>query len=156
MVRIKIAALLIFLTLWSSSACLAGDAIPFKIAGQDFTAYSLVAPNASHGQLAGLVGRIRDARRAGNLESLAAEWSVYRQYPHRVLWVLIFTDPAWATSERLHKFMQASLKSKSDTAFSRIFAGHVRAEYFFSDLEEYGNFGYDDGTVRSSGYKKLF
>jgi hypothetical protein len=75
------------------------------------------------------------------------------------VWIYVFTEASWASTERLKKFVNASAYSKSDLKYSREYAHHIRAEYYFLQGEsEYGILGYEDetGSYRSKNYMKLF
>ena len=75
---------------------------------------------------------------------------------YAIVWIFVFSEPEWATADKLQKFIKSSLKSTTDKQFDKEYVKHIKAEYFYSTLEEYGNFGYDDGMVRSPNYKKIF
>lgn len=75
---------------------------------------------------------------------------------YAIVWILVFNETEWANAEKLNKFMKSSLKSSQDQKSDKEYVKHIKAEYYYSSLEEYGTLGYDDGIVRSPGYKKLF
>jgi hypothetical protein len=108
----------------------------FKVIGQYTTSFSiLVSQNTTKEQLRVLIYEFRNARKNNTLSSLipgAAKGN--RQLG--VIWILIFSDPNLASVDKLRKFMDSSLKSTKDEQFDREYAKYIRAEYYYSALEE--------------------
>ena len=130
----------------------------FTLSGQDEKSISvLVAKNISSTQLKGLILGIRKARIENNLGSLIPATTPGGSLGNYAFVELhIFTDPAWATSEKLKRLNKVRIGEK---AYPREFVKHVKAHYFYSAMsgEEEGSIGMDDVSgARSIYYKKLF
>jgi hypothetical protein len=130
----------------------------FTVVAKDLTALSIVLPKAtSPEQLKALVHEFRKARKGNYLHKMIPPTTKGgKMGDYAIVWILVFSEPEWATAEKLKKFMKASLKNSQDKKSDKEYVKHVKAEYYYSALEEYGNLGYDDGVVRSPGYQKLF
>ena len=77
---------------------------------------------------------------------------------YAVVWILVFSeaDAEWASKDKLKRFMKSSLKNPMDKKYDKEYVKYIKAEYYYSTLEEHGNLGYDDGIIRSPNYQKLF
>jgi len=150
-------SILLLLCLVLSRLSFAASGIPtFKVIGQDMTSFSILVPqNTTKEQLKALIYEFRNTRKNNKLPSLIPGAAKGGQQLG-VIWIFVFSEPDWATTNKLQKFIKSSLKSATDKQFDKEYVKHIKAEYYYSSLGEYGNFGYDDGIVRSPNYKKLF
>ncbi len=130
----------------------------FKVTARDTTTLALVVPPATtKGDLKNLILAFRNARQQQTLSILIpATTPGGAMGNYGVVWIFIFTEPNWATENKLRAFIRSSLKSASDRRFDKEYARHIKAEYYYSLSGEHGNLGYDDGMVRSPGYAKIF
>jgi hypothetical protein len=130
----------------------------FTLSGQDQKSMSvLVAKNISLTQLKGLILGLRKARIENNFGSLIPATTPGGSLGnHAFVELRIFTDPAWATSEKLQRLNKVRIGEK---AYPREFVKHVKAYYFYSAMtnEEEGSIGMADTSgFRSISYQKLF
>jgi hypothetical protein len=142
-----------------TSWAFAASSLPsFQVIGQDKTALSILVPkNTTTEQLKTLILEFRSARQSHTLSKMIPPTTKGgSQGDYWLVWIFVFSEPEWATQDRLKKFINASMKSESDMQFSKEYGKHVKAEYFYSHMEEYGNVGYKEGSVRTPNYKKLF
>lgn len=140
---------------------LSGQEIPpFKIIGKYQTSLTLLVPaKTTDAELKKLIFKFREARVSNELSRLIPPTTPKgSKGSYAVVDIYVFSEEIWASSEKLGKFIRTSMKSKSDREFSREYANHIRAYYFYSipASEETGSIGYDDGMDRSKKYKKLF
>jgi hypothetical protein len=123
----------------------------FQVVAQYDTALSILVPqNTTAEQLKGLIYEFQNARRTNSLSKMipAATGSV--------AWICVLSEPDWATSYRLQRFLQSNIHSAEDEQFDKEYVKHIRAVYFCNRLKEHGSLGYDDGIVRSPNYEELF
>lgn len=157
--RTFLLSVLLLFCLLLGSPSFASSSIPsFKVVAQDKTALSiLVSKNTTAEQLKMLISEFRTARKNNTLSKMIPATTKGGQLgDYAIVWIFVFSEPEWATADKLQKFIKSSLKSTTDKQFDKEYVKHIKAEYFYSTLEEYGNFGYDDGMVRSPNYKKIF
>ena len=131
----------------------------FEVIAQDKTALSILVPkNTTAEQLKALIFEFRNARKNNSLSKMIPPTTKGGEFgDYAIVWIFVFSEPDWATADKLQRFMKSSLKSATDKQFNREYVKHIKAEYFYGYLsEEYGNLGYDDSIVRSPNYKKLF
>lgn len=130
----------------------------FQVVSQDKTALAILVPkNTTAEQLKTLVSEFRSARKNNSLSKMIPATTRGGQLgDYAIVWIFVFSESEWATADKLQRFIKSSLKSATDKEFDKEYVKHIRAEYFFSSSEEYGNLGYDDGMVRSPNYKKIF
>lgn len=146
-----------FLALGQSS--FAASSVPkFQVVAQDKTALTILVPkNTTAEQLKTLISEFRTARKNNTLSKMIPATTRGGQLgDYAIVWIFVFSESEWATADKLQKFIKSSLKSATDKQFDKEYVRHIKAEYFYSTSEEYGNFGYDDGMVRSPNYKKIF
>lgn len=128
----------------------------FKVAGRDSTALSIaVPPDTTEAQLAALVNNFRAARMNGTLAKLIpATTPKGSRGPHGIVMIFVFSDPAWATSERLHAFIN-NPRTSGISSSDKTFGQKIRAYYYYTALgpHEIGSIGHEDYT---STYKRLF
>lgn len=106
---------------------------PFKVTGTNQTSVALAVPKeTTEDQLGDLVTAISCARKNGKLDDLGVPPTTPRgnKGPSAIISVYIFNDPAWATSERMHQW----LESDDGSSFSRQFGQKVQAHYHYSVL----------------------
>jgi hypothetical protein len=136
----------------------AGNLPSFKVVGQDKTAISIIVPpNTTTAQLKSLTYEFRKARMSNMLSKMippTTKGGAMGDYA--IVWIFMFSEQEWASESNLKRFIKSSLKNPLDQVFDRGYAPHIKAEYYYSIGEEYGNIGYDDGIVRNKAYKKLF
>lgn len=129
----------------------------FVTATLDKRAISVVVKReTTDDQLKALIYSIRDARRNGHLYQMIPPTTPGgASGDYGIVWIFIFSDTAWATKDKLSRFVNGS---NQDQSFLREFIQHVRAEYYYSSGSEYGSIGcYDSDTkIRSRNYIKLF
>ncbi len=143
----------------SNSAAVKNSSMPaFTVVGKNQKSMSvLVSKNFSSSQLKKLILGFRKARIENNLGSLIPPTTSGGSFGnYAFVDIYVFTDPLWATSEKLQRLNNVRLGEK---AYPREFVKHVKASYFYSVTtgEEGGSIGMEDTSgVRSSDYKKLF
>lgn len=154
---LSVLSLLIYLALGIST--FAASNIPkFKVVAQDKTALSILVPqNTTAAQLKALIHELRTARKSNTLSKMIPATTRGGQLgDYAIVWIFVFSEPDWATGDKLQRFIKSSLRSSTDKQFDKEYVKHIRAEYYYAPSEEYGNLGYDDGIVRSPNYQKLF
>ena len=141
---------------WSSFA--ASNIPQFKVVARDLTTLTILVPKATTAeQIKTLISEFRSARKNNTLSKLIPATTRGGQLgDYAIVWVFVFSESEWATADKLQKFIKSSVNSATDKQFDKEYVRHIKAEYFYSSSEEYGNFGYDDGMVRSPHYKKIF
>jgi hypothetical protein len=160
--KIKFSLVILFLSYVATNGLtLAASNIPkFKVAAQDMSSLSILIPqDTTKDQTKALIHEFKNARKSKNLSQMIPPTTKGGQLgDYAIIWVLIFSEPEWASKDKLIKFMKSSLKSSQDKKFDREYVKHIKAEYFYSvpTSEEYGNLGYDDGMIQSPYYQKLF
>ena len=143
-----------------TSKALAQQLPPLKVVGKDKTAISIVVPpQTTKEQLKALIYGFRKARNENTLSKMIPPTTPGGAYGnYAIVWIFVFSEPSWASTDKLKKFINVSLKRPSDIKFSKEYARHVRAEYYYAGAEEYGTIGYEDDitSIRTKEYKKLF
>jgi hypothetical protein len=146
-------------SLMAASNTLAQQLPPFKVVGKDKSAISiLVPPQTTQGQLKALIYEFRNARKENTLSKMKPAITTARGN-YRIVWIFVFSEPSWASIDKLKKFISVSLLSPSDIEFSKEYSQHIRAEYYYAyGTEEYGTIGYKDDITSTctKDYKKLF
>jgi hypothetical protein len=133
----------------------------YKVIGKDFTSFAiLVSPTTTDDQLTLLINQFRKARTENTFSTMIPPTTPGgAKGDYFGVWVFVFTESEWASTDRLKKFISASITSKSDMKYSGEYAQHIRAEYFYyQGQSEYGTIGYEDEFphYRSKNFKKLF
>lgn len=130
----------------------------FKVSARDSSTISLLVPaSTTQDQLQRLITAFRQARQAGEFSRLIPATTPGNPFgSYSIVWVLVFTEPEWASSGKLKKFVKAGAYKGRSSEFCNQYTEHVKAEYFYGPQQEYGNLGYGDGWMQSSSYKKLF
>jgi hypothetical protein len=135
----------------------------FTVVGEDDPAVRVIVvdPTTSEDQLIALVNGFRAASAAGTMGQLLTPTTPKApKGPYQVVWVLVMSDPQWATSQRAHKFFNPTEQPTS--AFSKEYGKRVRASYYYSAIsrvkQEYGTIGFydQDSGYTSPNYRKLF
>jgi hypothetical protein len=143
----------------TEGATFAASSLPsFEVVGRDKTVLSIIVPqNTPPAQLKALILQFRNARKSNSLSTMIPATTPGGGLgDYGIVWVFVLTERDWATTERLQRFINSSAKSLADREYDKKYVKHLKAEYYYSGLEEYGSLGYDDGVVRSPAYKKLF
>jgi hypothetical protein len=139
---------------------LPADIPEFKVVAQDKINLNILVPKSTtKEQLKSLIFAFRQARESNSLAKMIPPTTRGGELgDYAGVWILVFSEPDWASGDKLQRFIKSSVYSKKDTKFDKEYVKHIKAEYWYSSPshEEYGNFGYDDGMVRSANYKKLF
>lgn len=158
--KVKFFVVLSFLViLVMGTSAFASSNIPkFEVIAQDKTALSILVPqNTTVEQLKALIYKFRAARKSNSLSKIIPATTRGGQLgDYAIVWIFVFSERDWASGDKLQRFIRSSLKSATDKQFDKEYVKHIKAEYYYSPLEEYGNLGYDDGIVRSPNYRKLF
>jgi len=133
----------------------------FKVIGKVKPAIAILVPtNTTEDQLKLLINEFRKARAENTLaRTIPPTTPGGSKGDYFSVWIYVFTEKSWASTDKLKKFINANMFSKADIKYSREYAQHIRAEYYFLQGEsEYGTIGYqdEDGSYRSKNYKKLF
>jgi hypothetical protein len=130
----------------------------FEVVGRDKTTLSIVVPrNTTSEQLQTLILQFRAARKSNSLSTMIPATTPGGQLgDYAIIWVLVLADRGWASTDNLQRFINSGVESAPDKKYDKEYVKHIKAEYFYSDSEEYGNLGYDDGEYQSPNYKKLF
>ena len=158
----KIARLIIlsYLTclLLGNPAVAASNLPKFEVVGRYKTALSIVVPqNATSEQLRALILQFRAARKNNSLSTMIPPTTPSGQLgDYAIVWVLVLTDRDRASTDKLQRFIDSSAESRADKEFEKKYVKRIKAEYFYSGSEEYGNLGYDNGVAPSPNYEKLF
>ncbi len=130
----------------------------FKVVAQHTTALSILVPgNTTDEQVKALIYRFRAARVVNTLSKTipaTTKGGVLGDYG--IVWIFIFSETDWATQDKLQRFINSSAKNSSDREFDVEYVNHIKGEYYYTPTREHGTLGYDDGTVRSQQYHKLF
>jgi len=136
----------------------AASAVPFKIIGKEEYNLSIVVPQATTDeQLVALVNSFRAARAAGTLATMIPPTTPGGSNgPYGGVQVFIFTDPAWASTARMHSFNFAT--TSKATGSNKVFLEKIRAYYYYYDVTEVGSIGYGflNEDMRNSSYRLLF
>jgi hypothetical protein len=143
----------------AGTSAIAASSLPkFEVVGQDKTVLSVVVPhNTTVEQLKALIFQFRAARKSNSLSTMIPATTSGGQFgDYAIVWIFVFTERDWASTDKLHRFINSSANSATDREYDKTFARHIKAEYLYSNLEEHGSLGYDDGAARSPIYKKLF
>jgi hypothetical protein len=132
---------------------------PFKVAGHDSTAFTIVvAPSTTEQQLTALINGFRAARANGSLNQLIPPTTARgSKGPYAVVMLFVMSDPRWATSQRLHAFINPTTSGIS--AAEREFGKRVLAYYYYTYIgnQDIGSLGYEaEGHRYTAKYKKLF
>ena len=145
-------------TVPGTSAIAASSLPKLEVVGRDKTVLSVVVPrNTTVEQLKALILQFRTARKSNSLSTMIPATTPGGQFgDYAIVWIFVFTERDWASADKLQRFITSSANSATDREYDRTFARHIKAEYLYSNLEEHGSLGYDDGVARSSTYKKLF
>ena len=158
--KIALSIILSFLTcmVLGSSAIAASSLPQFEVVGRDKTTLSIVVPrNTTSEQLQALILQFRAARKSNSLSTMIPATTPGGQLgDYAIIWVLVLTDRGWASTDNLQRFINSGAESATDKKHDKKYVKHIKAEYFYSQSEEYGNLGYDDGAYESPNYKKLF
>ena len=149
---------------WGTSAIAASGLPKFEIVGRNSPgALSIVVPqNTTSEQLKMLILQFRAARKSNSLSTMIPATTPGGNLgDYATVWVFVLTEHEWAATDKFQRFMRTSSNSFADREYSKKYAKHIKAEYFYATggivgTEEYGNLGYEDGLFRSSNYKKLF
>lgn len=144
--------------LLGGSAIAASSLPKFEVVGRYKTTLSIVVPrNTTSEQLQALILQFRAATKSNSLSTMIPATTPGGQLgDYAIIWVLVLTDRGWASTDNLQRFINSSAESAPDKKYDKEYVKHIKAEYFYSDSEEYGNLGYDDGEYQSPNYKKLF
>lgn len=141
------------------SSAIAASSLPqFEVVGRDNTTLSIVVPrNTTSEQLQALILQFRAARKSNSLSTMIPATTPGGQLgDYAIVWVLVLTERGWASTNNLQRFINSSGESATDKKHDKNYVTHIKAEYFYSNAEEYGTLGYDDGEYQSPNYKKLF
>ncbi len=150
----------------------------FQVVGQCETDLAILVPqNTTAEQLKALIFEFRAARKGNTLSKMIPpttpgqrvwikEKRSYTSSDYISVWIFVFSEPVWATSDKLRRFIDSNLISAADQEFNKEYIKHIRAQYYWSltsKLEDTGNLGFDDeivgvfeGHVKSPDYEKLF
>ncbi len=156
---VPLAALLCLTCMVLAPPAVAEPSVPkFDVVGRSKAALSVVVPQYTTAeQLKTLIFQFRAARRNNSLSKMIPATTRGGKFgDYAIVWIFVFTERDWASSGKLRRFITSSAKSATDRQYDRVFVRHIKAEYFYSSSEEYGNLGYSDGAVRSPNYQKLF
>jgi len=130
----------------------------FKVIAKHTTVLSiLVHRGATDEHIKALIYKFKETRLNNTMSKMISATTKGGAFgDYGIVWILIFSEPEWATQDKLQKFINSSAKNPSNREFDIEYANHIRGEYYYSFSKEYGTLGYDDGIVRSQLYQKLF
>ena len=137
----------------------AASAVPFKVIGKEESSVVIVVPPATtEAQLVALVNAFRAARAAGTLATMIPPTTPGGSNgPYGGVQVFIFSDPAWASTARMHSFIFAN--TPKSTGSNKVFLEKIRAYYYYTSYGEHevGYIGFTDmNEDTSSTYRLLF
>jgi hypothetical protein len=144
--------------LLGGSAIAASSLPKFEVIGRYKTALSIVVPrNTTSEKLQTLILQFRAARKSNSLSTMIPATTPGGQLgDYAIVWVLVLSERGWASTDNLQKFINSSDESATDKKYDEKYAEHIKAEYFYSGSDEYGNLGYGDDAYESPNYKRLF
>jgi hypothetical protein len=125
----------------------------------------LVTQNTTAEQLKALIFEFRAARKSNTLSKMIpATTRGDRLGDYVGVCIFVFSEPDWATSDKLKRFIELNPNSAADAEFDKEYVKHVKAQYSSLIVREQGNLvyseagnlGYYDGIVRSPNHEKLF
>ncbi len=130
----------------------------FQIVAQYDRSLSILVPqNTTAEQLRTLIFEFRTARKSNMLSKMIPPTTRGdRLGDYAVVSIFVFSEPDWATSDKLKKFIES--KSDADLQFDKEYVKHIKAGYSYVALisSEQGTLGYYDGIVRSPNYEVLW
>lgn len=130
----------------------------FQVIGRYDRSLSILVPqHTTNEHLKALIFEFRTARKSNTLSKIVPATTRGDQLgDYAVITVLVFSEPEWATSDRLKRFIKSI--GPEDDKFYREYVKHIKAEYSYIALisSERGTLGYYDGITRSSYYEELW
>ncbi len=126
----------------------------FKVAWKEGIILGLLMPpNTTKEQLKAFIYKIRQGKKDKTLSKFLPPVNLKFTDKYTTFIIFIFSDQKWATHEAYMKYEKSDMKSK----VAKTYLNHIAASYLYDlDDKEYGSLGYDDGSIKSVHYKKLF
>jgi hypothetical protein len=142
----------------ADSTSVASSIPKFQVIAQYSRNLSILVPkDTTTERLKALIFEFMAARKSNKLSKMIpATTRGDRLGDYSVVSILVFSEPDWATSDKLKRFIES--ESDADLQFDKEYVKHIKATYSYVALlsSEQGALGYNDGVVRSPNYEGLW
>lgn len=127
----------------------------FKLKGKYSTSLSLlVPPNTTKDHLKTLIYEFKRAREGNYLSKMIPPTTKGGKFgDYAIVEIYVFSNPDWASSTKLQKFLNASYLNPADIKFSKEFCKNIKAYYLYSlPLKKLGGKAGKNWEIGSIGY----